>query len=715
MNFRNNHRLGALLLAFTLFLCVAAPAGEGLAAPASLVLPEGETEGSYTEEGTWIPSGSSFTNESASKAYIRGAFYPSAAKYTTVLADRLNRENRKLFDSLLVKLSDVAVGKITCTIFEMPYSFRCTLDSVHNSGQEFQGKLKEQIGLIFMALLGDCPSELYWFDKTCGVSWGYRVQYDAEYIWIEEIKLSFYVAKEYSQSNEAKTFYLDAAKAQAIQTAAANAKAIVAANRGKSDIEKLRAYKNEICALTEYNTAAVTNSSTPYGNPWQLVWVFDGNPATNVVCEGYAKAFQYLAERSSFSNDVTVMSMTGDVWQYGSSGRHMWNVVSVNDSKKYHVDVTFCDGTGGSDDFFMAGYDSFDYTGAGKKRFIYKHAGYVYDKEPADLFTDADDDMNGTSYDPATDPTVQSGVCGASVDYSFNNQGRLRISGEGGMYDYSASSPAPWQAFAASVKKITVADKVTKIGTGAFADCVNATTIKLGRGLTFIAEDAVPAAATLEIHSCKDYAYDWAAAHGRKVQLKNPHDLVKVARVEPTYTHAGTEEYWKCSECGRKFSDAAGSNVIAEPTVIPALERPDEATVSGCVYKLNHTKKTAVFTGVKKAGIKNLKIPDEIKAYGQKYKVVEISEKACRKLKNLSSLTIGKNVAKIGKSAFEGCKKLAKITIKTTKLTKNGIGKNCMKGIKAGAVFKVPKAKLALYKKLFVKVGKAPAKSEFTN
>jgi replicative DNA helicase len=51
----------------------------------------------------------------------------------------------------------------------------------------------------------------------------------------------------------------------------------------ESDYEKLQSYRNEICGLTDYNHAAVTDGA-PYGNPWQLIWVFDGNSTTNVVC-----------------------------------------------------------------------------------------------------------------------------------------------------------------------------------------------------------------------------------------------------------------------------------------------------------------------------------------------------------------------------------------------------------------------------------------------
>ena len=56
-------------------------------------------------------------------------------------------------------------------------------------------------------------------------------------------------------------------------------------------------FKNEICNLVDYNNAAADSSTqTAYGDPWQMIWVFDENAETKVVCEGYSKAFQYLCD-----------------------------------------------------------------------------------------------------------------------------------------------------------------------------------------------------------------------------------------------------------------------------------------------------------------------------------------------------------------------------------------------------------------------------------
>ena len=144
----------------------------------------------------------------------------------------------------------------------------------------------------------------------------------------------------------------------------------------------------------------------------------------------------------------------------------------------------------------------------------------------------------------------------------------------------------------------------------------------------------------------------------------------------------------------------------SDPTPAPAVD--DETTASGGVYSLNHEKQTATFVRPVNKNAKTLRIPDTVTANGKDYKVTEIRAKACRGMKKLTTLVIGKNISKIGKQAFEKCKKLKKITIKNAKMKKNGFGSKCFSGIAAKAKFKVPKAALKNYTKWIKSRGKAP-------
>ncbi len=80
--------------------------------------------------------------------------------------------------------------------------------------------------------------------------------------------------------------------------------------------------------------------------------------------------------------------------------------------------------------------------------------------------------------------------------------------------------------------------------------------------------------------------------------------------------------------------------------------------------------------------------------------VTTIGAKAFYKCTALTKITIPAKVKKIGKQAFYGCKKLKTITIKTTKLTSKTVGSKAFKGIHSKATIKVPKKKLADYKKV---------------
>ena len=100
---------------------------------------------------------------------------------------------------------------------------------------------------------------------------------------------------------------------------------------------------------------------------------------------------------------------------------------------------------------------------------------------------------------------------------------------------------------------------------------------------------------------------------------------------------------------------------VTEDTVIKAVWKDkviDTVVVSGGVYNLNHAEKTATFARPVKKTAAKLTIRDTVNANSRTYKVTEIKANACRGLKKLATVTIGKNVKTIGKNAFAGSKAL---------------------------------------------------------
>lgn len=132
-----------------------------------------------------------------------------------------------------------------------------------------------------------------------------------------------------------------------------------------------------------------------------------------------------------------------------------------------------------------------------------------------------------------------------------------------------------------------------------------------------------------------------------------------------------------------------------------AVKVGKKATVSGSQYKVTAVKgtRTVQFTKGKK-NAKSIVVPSTVKISGKNYKVTTIAKNAFKGNKKLAKVTIGKNVNKIGVSAFQNCSKLKSIIIKSTKLTAKKVGKNAFKGINKKATFKVPKSKVKAYKKI---------------
>ena len=251
---------------------------------------------------------------------------------------------------------------------------------------------------VWHALMADLPYELYWHDKVIGINYAYTLT--AGGTPFKDVTFSFAVAQEF-RGKDVTTTNIPNVPA-AVQTA----RSVVAANASKSDHDKLQAYRQYICDQVSYNYAAARGEYTAsYGSPWQLLWVFDGDTSTNVVCEGYAKSFKYLCDLTEESNgwtgDVETISVTGTM----GTENHMWNIVRIGGGN-YLVDVTNCD-TG------MKGYPrKLFLRGAVGNGISYtvENTVYTYDDVTRTGFAAADLKLSGTDYTPAattlTAPTV---------------------------------------------------------------------------------------------------------------------------------------------------------------------------------------------------------------------------------------------------------------------------------------------------------------------
>lgn len=202
----------------------------------------------------------------------------------------------------------------------------------------------------------------------------------------------------------------------------------------------------------------------------------------------------------------------------------------------------------------------------------------------------------------------------------------------------------------------------------------------------------------------------WKTGDGKIAKNDHIFDDGKVTK-EATVTEEGVKTY-TCSVCG-----------LIKTETIPKKEatKPDDKTPKtpkkGDKVSDNKTKATYQVTNAvtskeevayisctdKKAT--KITVPDKVVINGVTYKVTKIKDKAFKNNRKIKTVIIGKNIATIGKSTFEGCKNLKTVTIKTAKLTDNKVGSKAFKGISANAKVKVPKAKLKAYTKILKKKG----------
>lgn len=108
-----------------------------------------------------------------------------------------------------------------------------------------------------------------------------------------------------------------------------------------TDAQKMKRIHDYICAKCTYKEGSYAHLA--YG-------VFFGG---EVVCEGYAKAFQILCRKMGLS----CVLGAGVVHKPTSDGAHMWNYVRINGAW-YMVDITWDDGTVLSDRYLFAGASS---------------------------------------------------------------------------------------------------------------------------------------------------------------------------------------------------------------------------------------------------------------------------------------------------------------------------------------------------------------------
>ena len=356
--------------------------------------------------------------------------------------NRLNDNEKIIYDALKVIIDRVAAGEESSTevsvdIGSILSPYYVTYDEDHymisseslgidsavyikktedgktywTFSDEAKAKLYD-FSMIIDALMADEPYAFYWFDKTVGIRYGisglmlHNSESTSNMYFLKTAKpmlnMSLVVSEDYRAGSD--KYAADTEKTGATAQAVANAADIISANAGASDFDKLSAYKDRICEFTSYNDGAAYGDY-PYGDPWQMIYVFDDDTTTKVVCEGYSKAFQYLCDHTDFiSDDIECDSVTGILKGVSGEDGHMWNILHMDDGRNYIADVTNSDAgaLGSSGGLFLSPAMQ---GGSVTSRYQYDVDGngtadvtYIYDKDTLNLFSESELVMSETEY-----------------------------------------------------------------------------------------------------------------------------------------------------------------------------------------------------------------------------------------------------------------------------------------------------------------------------
>ncbi|MBR2759711.1 MAG: hypothetical protein IKD66_00940 [Solobacterium sp.] len=377
-------------------------------------------------------------------------------------------ENEKFFyDLLLERVIRVANGDESSTVFKYSPDILPKNSLTNEECQELFGedlivddrinpKAKDylysfvvcEMSLVMGALKADYPQYFFWADRGSGVV---VTQYpsvsanDFELWFSTDGSVSWRVSPAYRPAS-GNQYETDAAKIKGVQSALDYAENIATTEAaGKTDYEKLLFFNDKVDELTDYNYDArdhIDTYSKENVNPWEVIYVFDGDPNTKVVCEGYAKAFKLLCDIAGFRRDIKTYVVTGDMsGQSAVGGAHMWNIVRMGDGKNYLVDPT-CNDTLGDHSLFLAGTTS----GSVETGYTIRNGTsiyYDYDSKTKDLYAVSELELSDSNYvDPGDDPEapkIISNPENVTVMAGENAQFHVTATGDGLRYQWQIS------------------------------------------------------------------------------------------------------------------------------------------------------------------------------------------------------------------------------------------------------------------------------------
>ena len=287
---------------------VEAVPAEGYEVGTVMVITDWETFGIDSGDSFVMPSGDvevqvTFTEKSEETDATKNEYDDIVTRSRAFMTD----SELEIYENLKAEIQKITLGEITNTEIEFEIS----------TPIEDSSEMQNAIVNAVKYLMQDYHEYLYWSDG-----------YGCYHLSSTKVHVYFNVETEYAVDD----LEVNTEKLELSNQSLKNAVEIAQKYDDKSDYDKIIGYASEIIKLNTYNMDAANNGSKNR-EPWDLIYVFDNDPDTNVVCDGYAKAFEYLCHLGG----IECYRVTGSM-----GGPHAWNVV-VLDGVSYHVDVTMAD------------------------------------------------------------------------------------------------------------------------------------------------------------------------------------------------------------------------------------------------------------------------------------------------------------------------------------------------------------------------------------